>query len=389
MKRTGIQNVAILGSTGSIGTSALEVIEGFPERFRVVGLTAHQNIDLLAAQVKKFRPRTVAVADLRHAASLRTRIDSSTEVLVGNEGLCAIAAHSDVDLVVCALVGFAGLRPTLCAVDAGKTVALANKEVLVAGGEIVTRRVREKGGKLLPIDSEHSAILQCLQGEDRHTIRRLILTASGGPFLHVDRERLESVTVAQALNHPTWKMGNKITVDSATLMNKGLEVIEAYWLFGIPADRIDVVIHPQSIIHSMVEFVDGSVKAQMGIPDMRLPIQYALAYPERPINTHPRLNLPSLQQMTFLQPDPQRFRCLGLAYRALEMGGTATAVLNAANEVAVGMFLEGRLPFTGIPSLIEDALDGCSPKHNPTLEDVLAADRETRQQAAHLTAPLR
>lgn len=374
------EHIAILGSTGSVGTSALEVIASMPQRFHVQYLTANRNITLLREQIHRFRPRAVAVLEEGNASAVRQIVNGSTEVLVGEEGLREIVTRPDVDTVVSALVGFAGLKPTLWAVEAGKNVALANKETLVAAGELVMRMVREKGVRLLPVDSEHSAILQCLQGESLATVERLILTASGGPFLHLDQKDFETISVPQALNHPTWKMGTKITVDSATLMNKGLEVIEAFWLFGLPPERIEVVIHPQSIIHSMVAFVDGSVKAQLGIPDMKLPIQYALTYPDRPPASHQRIDFPALRQMTFFLPDQKKFRCLPLAYRALQMGGTAPAVLNAANEVAVEMFLHQRLPFTAIPAVIEEALDTHVPNHAPSLDDIISADHDTRER---------
>jgi 1-deoxy-D-xylulose-5-phosphate reductoisomerase len=360
------------------------VIAAFPDRFRVSYLTAHRNIELLKEQIARFHPRAVVVQSGECVASLRSSVNGTTEVLCGEEGLEDIVGRADVDLVISALVGIAGLHPTLQAIEAGKDIALANKETLVVAGEIIMRRSRERGVRLLPIDSEHSAILQCLQGENPRDVERLILTASGGPFLGLDRKDLETVTVSQALCHPTWKMGNKITIDSATLMNKGLEVIEAYWLFGIPAERIDVVIHPQSIIHSMVEFADGSVKAQLGMPDMKLPIQYALLYPERPPSPARRIDFAALKSMTFLSPDTDRFRCLALAYRALALGGTAPAVLNAANEIAVQMFLEERLPFSAIPNVVEEALERHRPVRNVRLEDLLQADRETRDHVRRL-----
>lgn len=374
-----VTNIAILGSTGSIGRSSLEVISSFPHRFRVTYLTAHRNVDLLAEQVRRFRPRGVVIMDGLNADRLRQLVDGTTELLVGEAGLCEVVARNDVDTVVSSLVGFAGLLPTLRAIEAGKDIALANKETLVVAGELVMQQVAARGVKLLPIDSEHSAILQCLQGEDPRSIGRLILTASGGPFLHVDREEFAHITPAQALKHPTWKMGSKITIDSATLMNKGLEVIEARWLFGLPADSIDVVVHPQSIIHSMVEFVDGSVKAQLGIPDMKLPIQYALMYPERLKSAFQRLDFAVLEQMTFFAPDMEKFQCLALAFRALRSGGTAPAAMNAANEVAVQEFLEGRIPFTRIPELIDAALVAHCTVQHPELPDILRADRETRE----------
>jgi 1-deoxy-D-xylulose-5-phosphate reductoisomerase len=373
------KNIAILGSTGSIGRSTLDVVRTMPDRFRVTYLTANRNIDLLRGQIELFRPRGVLVLEEKKAAALRTMVNGSTEVLVGEEGLERIVVRDDVDVVLNSLVGFAGLKPTIRAIEAGKDVALANKETLVVGGEIIMKKVREKRVRLLPVDSEHSAILQCLQGEDPGSIARLLLTASGGPFLHMERSLFATITRVQALNHPTWKMGNKITIDSATLMNKGLEVIEAFWLFGIPSERIEVVIHPQSIIHSMVEFVDGSIKAQLGIPDMKIPIQYALTYPERPVSNYQRIDFGNLREMTFLKPDMEKFRCLALAFRALDTGGTAPAVLNAANEVAVELFLEEHIPFDAIPTLVEDALDTQTPHHGVTLDDLVRADRETRE----------
>ncbi len=381
------RNIAILGSTGSIGRSALDVIERLPGRFRVTYLTAHRNIDLLRKQINQFRPRGVVVREEGAAALLRESMDGTTEILAGDEALLDIVSRDDVDIVLSSLVGFAGLKPTLRAVEAGKDVALANKETLVVGGALVMAKVHETGVRLLPVDSEHSAIFQCLQGEEIRNVDRLILTASGGPFLSLGTDQFDSITVAQALNHPTWRMGNKITIDSATLMNKGLEVIEACWLFGIPPDRIDVVIHPQSIIHSMVEFADGSVKAQMGMPDMRMPIQYALTYPERPPAPSPRLDFSSLREMTFLLPDTGKFQCLALAFRALMMGGTAPAVLNAANEVAVQMFLDGDLPFAGIPGIIRRALDAHTPAQAFTLQDLERIDAATRRSARQQPAP--
>ncbi len=377
---SSIRHIALLGSTGSIGRSSLEVIAGFPDRFRVTYLTAHRNIELLKEQIARFRPRGVVVLDDACASALHSSLNGATEVLRGEEGLEEVVRRHDVDLVISALVGIVGLKPTLAAIEAGKDVALANKETLVVAGELIMRRAREQGIRLLPVDSEHSAILQCLQGENPREVKRLILTASGGPFLGMEPKELDAVTPAQALRHPTWKMGNKITIDSATLMNKGLEVIEAFWLFGIPPERIDVVIHPQSIIHSMVEFADGSVKAQLGLPDMKLPIQYALLYPERPPSLAGHLDFTALQTMTFRPPDTERFRCLPLAYRALAMGGTAPAVMNAANEIAVQLFLEGRLPFPAIPSIVEESLNAHEPLRNAALDDVLRADRDTRER---------
>ena len=381
---TSPRTIAILGSTGSIGRSTLEVIASFPDRFRVVYLSANKNIDLLCEQINKFRPKGVVVSDTERAAKLRSAVGTDVEILCGTGGLLDVVSRDDVDIVVSSLVGFAGLRPTLRAVEAGKDVALANKETLVVGGELIMGLVRAGGVRLLPVDSEHSAIFQCLQGEDPRTVERLVLTASGGPFLRVAREKFPAVTVAEALKHPTWRMGDKITIDSATLMNKGLEVIEAYWLFGIPPEKIEVVIHPQSMIHSMVEFVDGSMKAQLGIPDMKLPILYALAYPDRLPFSSRRVDFGTLREMTFHPPDMEKFECLPLAFRALRMGGTAPAVLNAANEVAVQMFLDGELPFSAIPSVIRDALDAHTPLHAFTLADLERVDAETRLRARRI-----
>jgi 1-deoxy-D-xylulose-5-phosphate reductoisomerase len=379
-------HIALLGSTGSIGRNSLEVIAAFPERFRVAYLTAHRNIGLLQEQIQHFRPRGVVVLDGRRADELRKLVGGSVEVLAGEEALEEVVRREDVDLVLSALVGFAGVRPTLAAVHAGKDVALANKEALVVAGELIMRAVRERGTRLLPVDSEHSAILQCLRGEDVRRVERLILTASGGPFLDLPAERLAGVTVEEALNHPTWKMGTKITIDSATLMNKGLEVIEAFWLFGLPPEKIEVVIHPQSVIHSMVEFADGSVKAQMGLPDMRIPIQYALMFPDRPPAPFRKVEFAELGALTFRAPDTGRFPCLALAFRALAMGGTAPAVLNAANEVAVELFLEGKTPFTGIAGAIAAALDGHTPDHDITPAKLVETDRRTREEVRQRNA---
>lgn len=379
-------NIAILGSTGSIGRSSLEVIESMPERFRVTCLTAHRNTDILAEQVRRFKPRAVVVTDVARAGELRAMVDRSTEVLSGDSALLDVVAREDVDIVISALVGFAGLHPTLRAIEAGKDIALANKETLVVGGELVMARVREHKVRLLPVDSEHSAILQCLQGEDHHSVNRIILTASGGPFLNTPREEMADITPARALKHPTWTMGAKITIDSATLMNKGLEVIEAQWLFGLPAERIEVIVHPQSIIHSMVEFVDGSVKAQLGIPDMKLPIQYALTYPERPPSGFKRVDFAALGRLTFQDPDTERFPCLSLAFRAMREGGTAPAVLNAANEAAVALFLDGKIGFTAIPELIAQAMDALPPSGAVTLELIDRADRDARAFVAQAAA---
>jgi 1-deoxy-D-xylulose-5-phosphate reductoisomerase len=372
------KNIAILGSTGSVGQNSLEVIKNFPDHFRATYLTTNQNIDLLQQQISQVHPKGVVVLDDCKASELRKRVDQSVEVLSGERGLQSVVARDDVDIVISSLVGFAGLKPTVDAIRHRKRIALANKETLVVAGSLVTSLVREFGVDLIPIDSEHSAIMQCLAGEDRSYVAKLILTASGGPFLNVPLETFASLTVEEALNHPKWKMGSKITIDSATLMNKGLEVIEAHWLFGLPANRISVVIHPQSIIHSMVEFIDGSVKAQLGLPDMKLPIQYALSYPERWPMNGARVDFPALQTMTFFEPDREKFRCLTLANEALSLGGTAPAVLNAANEMAVKAFLDHRITFEKIPNLIERALGSQKTRLNPDLQDVIEADLQAR-----------
>ena len=378
------KNIAILGSTGSIGQNSLEVIRNSPDRFAATYLTANTNIDLLEQQVRIFHPRGVVVSEEGRAATLRKRVDSSVEVLSGADGLVRVVTRDDVDIVISSLVGFAGLRPTVAAIQHRKRIALANKETLVVAGGLITSLVKEFGVELLPIDSEHSAILQCLAGEDRSLATRLILTASGGPFLNTPAESFATLTVENALVHPNWKMGNKITIDSATLMNKGLEVIEAHWLFGLPAERIQVVIHPQSIIHSMVEFVDGSIKAQLGVPDMKIPIQYALSYPERWPMNGARVDFPALRSMTFFEPDRAKFRCLDLAYDALSLGGTAPAILNAANEMAVSAFLQRRISFEKIPVVIERALSLHKTRSNPDLQDIIEADRQVRVFAGTL-----
>jgi len=377
------RSFSLLGSTGSVGVSTLALVERFPERFRAVALAAGRNMEVLAAQVRRHEPDLVSVADEASASDLRQRVPSfAGRILVGSEGPLAVATHPDADLVLSALVGALGLVPTLAAVHAGKHVALANKEVLVVAGELVTRAAREKGVDLLPVDSEHNAIFQALQGQRRSEVKRIVLTASGGPFLSRSAAELADVTVAEALNHPTWKMGPKITIDSATLMNKGLEVIEARWLFDVDADRIDVVIHPQSIVHSMVEYIDGSVIAQMAVPDMTIPIGYALAYPARlPLDYLRPLDLPAAGTLTFVAPDRQRFPCLDLAYRALRAGGTMPAVLNAANEIAVERFLAEDIAYREIPTLVAAVMDAHEHATASNLDVLLAADGWARDAA--------
>lgn len=374
-KRIGL---AILGSTGSIGVQTLDVVDRFPDKLRVVALAAETSVDALAGQYERYRPAIASLMDPKATDALRGRIPAEA-VHTGMDGLLTAATHPDVNVVVVSVRGAIGLLPTLAALEAGKTVALASKEVLVAGGDVVMRASRKHGAPVVPIDSEHSALYQCLHGEEHSAVSKLILTASGGPFRNCTREEIERVTVADALAHPTWNMGAKITVDSATLMNKGLEVIEAHWLFDVPAERIDVVVHPQSIVHSMVEFVDGSVLAQMGLPDMRLPIQYALFYPERAANDLPRLCLPEVGSLTFEKPDLVKFPALALAFEAARVGGSMPAVLSAANETAVAMFLEERIGFTMIADTVREAMTAHETTEVRTVDDVLTADEWARR----------
>lgn len=375
-----MKRITLLGSTGSIGKSALEVISRFPEHFKVQYLSANDNVDLLAEQAKRFRPRGVVIVNQNLESVLREKLrGEAIEVLSSKEALCDIASRSDTDFVIGAMVGFSGLKPTLEALKAGKNVGLANKETLVVAGEIVTQLSKQYGGKLLPIDSEHSAIFQCLVGEKKENIRKIILTASGGPFRTLPKEQFSEITVESALKHPNWKMGKKITIDSATLMNKGLEVIEAKWLFDVAIEQIEVVVHPQSIIHSMVEYCDGSIKAQLGTPDMKIPIQYALTYPDRFEADYPRIDWKTLSRLDFEMPDTDRFRCLSLAFESIKAGGSYPCVLNAANEVAVELFLKGRIPFLKIPELIEQALQEHKANGELTVESLIEYDAETRQ----------
>jgi 1-deoxy-D-xylulose-5-phosphate reductoisomerase len=375
----GVRRVAILGSTGSVGRQALEVIEALPDRLQVAALAAERNVEALAEQALRHHPQLVAIGDASRRGELAGRLrGSGIRVAAGPEGVREAAALDEADTVLGAISGLAGLEPVLAAVRAGKRVALANKEPLVAAGAIVTEEARRCGARILPVDSEHSAIFQALQGHDAGHVRRLILTASGGAFRDRPLRELGEVTLQEALAHPTWAMGPKVTVDSATLMNKGLEIIEAHWLFGVAHDRIDVLIHRESIVHSLVEFVDGTALAQLGAPDMRLPIQYALCYPDRPPKAWGTVDLAALGSLTFAEPDLERFPCLGLARRAAEAGGTMPAVLNGANEEAVGLFLAGRIGFMDIPALIERALAAHGRVAEPNLEQVLAADAEGR-----------
>jgi 1-deoxy-D-xylulose-5-phosphate reductoisomerase len=376
-----MRRLAILGSTGSIGVQALDVVARFPDRFEVVTLAAGRNVERLAEQVRRFRPRLVAAADPAAAASLRALVPPGTEVVGGEEGVVAAATHPDVDFVLAAIAGGAGLRSTAAAVEAGKDVGLANKESLVLAGELMMRRAAERGGTILPVDSEHSAIHQSLAGHNHAEVRRLILTASGGPLRGVPAGELPDVTPERALKHPNWTMGDKITVDSATLMNKGLEVIEARWLFDVEPARIDIVVHPESIVHSMVEYIDGSVVAQLGISDMRGPISYALGHPERLPLDLPRLDLARLGQLSFESPDPARFPAYRLAYRALELGGTAPAVLSGADEAAVAAFLQRRCRFTDIARLCAEVLEAHAAERLGSVEQALAASEWGRREA--------
>ncbi len=383
-----MMNVTILGSTGSIGTQTLEVIRS-REDISVVGLSAGRNIQLLEAQIREFRPRLACVAEEEAAKELRTRVaDTDTRVLSGTAGMETLAQVPDCHTVVAAIVGLAGLRPALAAVKAGKRLALANKETLVAAGDIVRRELKQSGGELIPVDSEHSAVFQCLEAvaRDRRPaeVKRILLTASGGPFVGKTREALADITPEAALRHPNWDMGAKITIDSATLMNKGLEVLEAAQLFCVSADKIDVLVHRQSIVHSMVELTDGAVLAQLGVPDMKLPIQYALTYPERLPMTGNTLDLAAIGNLTFEKPDTETFRCLALAYDAARIGHTMPCVLNGANEAAVSLFLHRKIRFLEIGDMIEQVMQSHTIVKNPALEDILEADRWAREKVLSL-----
>ncbi len=374
-----LKKVSIWGSTGSIGRQTLDVINRCLDRFDIMTLTAHQNISLAFEQAKQFHPRRVVITGQVEYKEWTHRFEElHVELLIGKELLNDVAGCDEADLVVNALVGSVGLEATLKAIQAGKTIALANKEVLVMAGEIVMQEVARKGVRLLPIDSEHSALFQCLQGEDRKSVRRMLLTASGGPFYNRDKSEMDHVTVEEALNHPNWSMGKKVTIDSATLMNKGLEIIEARWLFDMDASKIEVVIHPQSIIHSMVEFVDGSIKAQLGLPDMRTPISYVLTYPERWAGHYGWTDFTQMNQLTFLPPDHEKYPALRLAYDALNAGGTAPAVLNAADETAVDLFLSERISFNQITQITDTVLQHHEVIVHPEFQEILNADRWAR-----------
>ena len=381
-----MKTLSILGSTGSIGRSCLRVIEEFPDAFRVAGLAAGSNIGLLAEQVERFQPQVVSVADLATKEALHNHLQQRRarhrpKLLMGLEGMTTVATHPETDLVVSAIVGVHGLLPTFAAIECGKTVALANKEIMVVAGELVTAAARRSQVEILPVDSEHNAIHQCLRAGKREEVRQVILTASGGPFRSFSPSMLETVTPAMALNHPTWRMGHRITVDSATMMNKGFEVLEAKWLFDLPIDKISVLIHPQSTIHSMVEYRDGSVIAQMGVTDMRHPIQYALTHPERVASPRPSLDFRAVQKLEFMQPDFDQFPCLELAYQAARKLGAQPCTLNAADEVAVQQFLAGDIPFVTIPRIVRRMLDTCASQSNfSTVSELLQYDRSVREE---------
>ncbi len=377
-----MKRIAILGSTGSIGQSALAVVDAHPDRLAVVGLAAGENAERLAAQVARYRPRVASLASGAAIDRLRAQVGSDVAIPAGGrDGLVAVASHPDVEIVLCASAGTEALEAVLAAIEEGKTIALANKEVLVMAGGIITAAAARKGVPILPVDSEHNAIHQCLHGRSSSEVTRIVLTASGGPFRGRTASQLARVTADEALQHPTWRMGRKITIDSATLMNKGLEVIEARWLFGLRADQIEVLVHPQSVVHSMVELLDGSVIAQLGVTDMRLPIQYAFSYPERWTAPLPPLDLVAAGRLEFARPDMTAFPCLGLAYRALESPPSLAVVMNAANEVAVALFLDGRLSLPGIAQVIESTMDAHAPVTVETLASVRMVDREARERA--------
>ena len=384
-----MKRIAILGSTGSIGRSTLSVVESYPDRFQIIALAAGKNVDETFEQARRWKPRLVSLASEEDAQMLRARLKAAgvdgVEVANGADGAVRVATHPDVDFVVSAIVGVAGLEATYEAVKAGKTVGLANKECLVAAGELITAEAKRQGKPLLPIDSEHNAVHQCLRGGRMHEVERIWLTASGGPFLHTPKSQFASITVQQALNHPTWKMGRRITIDSATLMNKGFEVIEACRLFGVPASQVKVMVHPQSTIHSMVEFVDGSILAQFSVTDMRLPILYALTYPER-IASEMRFPVMDLRHLDFAPPDLEKFPCLRLAYEAAEAGGTRTVALNAADEIAVEAFLHGHIGFEQIPEIIEGVVSATQRGKMESIKQVLQADAKARREAQDAVA---
>ncbi|UTR10835.1 1-deoxy-D-xylulose-5-phosphate reductoisomerase [Evansella sp. LMS18] len=376
-----MKKIALLGSTGSIGTQTLDVVRAHPDKFKIVSLSFGKNTEAGLGQVHEFRPEIVSVQTKETADSIRNELPSGVRLLYGEEGLTEAAAGNDADIVMSAVMGSVGLKPTLAAIESGKDIAIANKETLVTAGHIVTEKAKKHGVELIPVDSEHSAIYQCLEDNADKEVNRIILTASGGSFRDKTREQLKNVTVEDALKHPNWQMGAKITIDSATMMNKGLEVIEAKWLFNMPYEKIDVILHKESIIHSMVEYIDGSVLAHLGTPDMRVPIQYAVSKRERfELKGGEKLNLWEIGALHFDKPDYERYRCLKLAFEAGAAGGTAPTVLNAANEVAVASFLNRKLSFLGIEDIVEDALSRHTPVASPSLEEIIAVDEETRRQ---------
>lgn len=376
------KKISILGSTGSIGVNCLKVVQNLNSNgygIEVVYLTTNKNIDELSGQIEEFKPKGVVITDTKaYSDFVAANKFKDIEVIKGEEGLLEICTRDDHNILVSSLVGFAGLMPTIEAVKKGKRIALANKETLVAGGKIIYELAAKYNSEILPIDSEHSAILQCLTGEDNSTISKLILTASGGPFRSTDKKDFKNISIEQALNHPNWKMGKKVTIDSATLMNKGLEVIEAKWLFNLDIDQIDVLVHPQSIIHSMVEFVDGSIKAQLGIPDMRIPIQYAITFPERIQSDFPRMDFSKYNTLCFEEPDFDKFECLKIAYDVIKQGGTYPTVMNAANEIAIELFLNSKVKFIDIPAIIKNSLDNHINLKDFEVEDILLIDKNTR-----------
>ncbi len=379
-----MKKLLILGSTGSIGVNTLDVVRKSADKFEIFGLTANRNVDLLSEQVREFNPEVVVITDEEAAKKFIETSGFRGEILTGADGLISVTQNGNYDILVASLVGFAGLAPTLEAIKRGKRIALANKETLVVAGEIIKSLSRTHNSEIIPVDSEHSAIFQSLVGENSAHVRKLILTASGGPFFDKPKEYLKNVTVKDALAHPNWKMGNKVTIDSATMMNKGLEVIEAKWLFDMPLEKIEVLIHPQSIIHSMVEYIDGSIKAQLSLPDMRLPIQYALTYPERFESAFVNTEFPKLRELTFFEPDLDKFENLKLAFDAIKQGGNAPCVLNAANEIAVEAFLNGKIAFVEIPELIRKTLDKIEYKKIENLETLFECDRQTRMFSKNL-----
>lgn len=384
------KRIALLGSTGSIGCQALDVISRFPDKFIVEALIAGNNIDLLIQQARKFKPDSVTIGNPGHYKQLKENLkDTYIKVYAGNDAVCQVVTSSTIDIVIASIVGYSGLRPTIEAIKAGKTIALANKETLVVAGEIIGRLSMESGSRIIPVDSEHSAIFQCLVGEMSNSVEKITLTASGGPFLNWTEQMLENAKPGDALKHPNWSMGCKVTIDSASMMNKGLEVIEAKWLFGLTPEQISVIIHPQSVIHSFVHFSDGSVKAQLGVPDMRLPIQYALSYPDRFYSGLPRLQLKDHKSLTFIEPDTKRFPNLKLAYQALEKGGNMPCILNAANEIAVNAFLDGKIGFMQMPEVVENSMDNCMFSSAIDLDLLEATDRSARETAINFINQLK